>query len=532
MNKYDYISIVFLLALSTSVFSQATSEGIVNQPMRTNIPATGGDCEWCKRTVAVYALSYSEPEFTHAYAARWLAGIFDDNCVTIKAYDEEPKPEYVLSVRYEHDVNGYFKDLDFDAYHRPEGLEGGKIRQSVISIVLFCTQGDATPNTFPHRGFNAGEIEVQYFSNYTGEHWSAESDGISLDLIIQAITPQLLSARPLKNKMWDYEQTPAYCSITLQKEVVQPEEETEILIKNFKERRGRTPEYNITNYIMVRADKGEILNTDCTEMAYDPRIKIWAFDPSLKDGLAVKYKAPDKECTEEIIHVYNTCNIYKDKVEPAELSPIRDEIATKKIKTKCTSPWSGMVMYERNISWKDRQPTEYGYVEFTRQLTESATLNLTFGYTHTYDETEGGEEYYDNLIRAQGTYNCTVMNIDYVVDEKHGNWNKIDERATGSGNLEDIGGFLTVNPETERFTLNLDFTSPEITGKTVSTSDEGVIGEDTFTYMFNGYGTEFEGKMGENQITGSWSLPAGKNQVVTGEAGNVPGANFNWSFGR
>jgi hypothetical protein len=530
MSKYDYISIVILLALSTSVFSQATREETMNKPVGINTPTTGGECEWCKRTVAVYAQSYTEPEFTHAYAARWLAGIFDDDCVTIKAYGEEPKPEYVLSVRYEHDFNGYFKKIDFDTYHAPQRLEGGKIRQSVMSIVLFCTQGDATPHTYPHRGFNTGVIEVQDFSYYTDEDWSAESDGMSLDLIIQAITPQLRSSRPLKNRMWNYEQTPAYCSVTLQKEVVQPEEETEILIKNFKERRGRTPEYNITNYIMVRADKGEILNTDCTEMAYDPRIKIWAFDPSLKDGLAVKYKAPDKECTEEIIHVYNTCNIVK--VEPAELSPIRDEIATKKFKTKCTSPWSGTVMYERNISWKDKQPTEYGYVEYTRQLTESATLNLTFGYTHTYTDTEASEEYYDNLIRAQGTYNCTIINTELMVDEKDGSWNKIEERATGSGNLEEVGGFMTLNYDTGKYTLNLDFTSPEITGKTVITSDEGVIGEDTFTYMFNGYGTEFEEKMKENQITGSWSLPAGKNQVVTGATGNVPGAKFNWSFGR
>jgi hypothetical protein len=56
---------------------------------------------------------------------------------------------------------------------------------------------------------------------------------------------------------------------------------------------------------------------------------------------------------------------------------------------------------------------------------------------------------------------------------------------------------------------------------------------DTFTYMFNGYGTAFEGPTkNNNQITGSWNLPAGKNQVITGEAGNVPGANFNWNFGR
>jgi hypothetical protein len=529
MSKLYCIFIILIPALNTSVFSQADIVETLNRSTGTNTNVTVDDCEWCKRTVAVYALSYSEPEFTHAYAARWLAGIFDDNCVTIKAYGEEPKPDYVLSVIYEHDVNGYFRQIDFDTYHRPEGMEGGKIRQSVMSIVLFCTQGDATPHTFPQRGFNTGYIEVQDFSHYTDKDWSVESDGMSLDLIIQAITPQLLSARPLKNKMWNYEQTPAYCNITLQKDVLQPEEKTEILINNFKERRGSTPEFNITNYIMVRADKGEILNTDCTEMAYDPRIKIWAFDPSLKEGLTVKYKAPDKECTEEIIHVYNTCNI--NKVEPAEISPIRDEIATKKIETKCTSPWSGIVMYERNISWKDKQPTENGYVEFTRQLTESATLNLTFGYTHTYDETEGGEEYYDNLIKAQGTYKCTIISIDYTVDEKHGNWNKIEERASGSGNLEEVNGFITINYDNGSYTLNLDFTSPEITGKTVISSDGGVIGEDLFTYTFNGYGTQFEGTMSGKQISGSWSLPAGKNQVVTGDAGKVPGANFNWSFG-
>jgi hypothetical protein len=50
------------------------------------------------------------------------------------------------------------------------------------------------------------------------------------------------------------------------------------------------------------------------------------------------------------------------------------------------------------------------------------------------------------------------VNIDLVVDEKDGSWNKIDERATGSGNLEEVGGFLTVDPNTGKYILNIDFT--------------------------------------------------------------------------
>jgi len=533
MNKYDYFFIIFLLVFNTSVFSQPDEEETTNRLSGINSPVKTDDCEWCKRTVVVYALSYTTPEFTHAYAARWLSGIFSDNCVTIKAYGEEPEPEYVLSVRFEKDPDGKFERLHpAGTYHPIQGMGGGEIRRSVMAVALFMVDGNPTPRHIPNRGFSAGLIDVETFVPSFLESWYAEDSGMNLEKIMSLLEPQLRREKPLKNMLWDFEQTPVSCIVNPSKKIVGPGEEIEMEVTGFKDMKGRKPAINTVNRVLAKADKGEILNLDCQPSVADPKLMVWAYDLGTKDMITIKYKAPNTTCTEDIVKVWNSCEVRWDPPVPFPETKIRDEIGRTTVKTTCTKPWSGTVMYERNISWKDRQPTEYGYVEFTRQLSERATLYLTFGYTHTYTDTEGSEEYYDNLIQAQGTYNCTLKSIEYIVDEKNGHWNKIEETATNSGNLEDIGGFITVNPCTEKYNLNLDFSSPEITGTSIITADGGVHNESTFTYTINGYGTEFEGDIKEKKIAGSWNLPAGKNQVITGDTGNVPGAEFNWSIGR
>ena len=529
MSKFCCIFIILVPALNTSVFSQATSEGIVNQPTRTNTLSTGGDCEWCKRKVSVYACSESDPDFISEYAGQWLAGILGDNCAIVEPI-RDPIPEYVISVRFEKAPDGRFPMLHLPGYYfKPKTTEDNKLIKAAMVIVIIFVGGDANP-----RG-SMTDYPLGFENFYGNRVWmfSVVDTSMSLEAVKQKMTPHLLALKPLKEFLWNYEKTPVSCKINLQKEYLAPGEEMEIVLSDFKDINGGKPTSLVNNKILVVADPGRILNDDMITSVFNPGIKIrnyYAFEKQNK--LVIRYKAPDQECTEDDIEVWNSCEIRDEPFVSYEETPLKQGVAWKTIKTKCYNPFSGTVMYERIIKWNDKQPTGNGYVEQTRELAERATLNLTFGYTHTYNSSDESEDYYDDPIKASGTYSVTITNVDYVVDEKNGGWNKIEETANGSGNLEEVNGFMTLNYDTGKYTLNLDFTSPEITGKTVISSDGGVIGEDTFTYMFNGYGTQFEGTMSGKQMSGSWSLPAGKNQVVTGEAGKVPGANFNWSFGR
>jgi hypothetical protein len=69
-------------------------------------------------------------------------------------------------------------------------------------------------------------------------------------------------------------------------------------------------------------------------------------------------------------------------------------------------------------------------------------------------------------------------------------------------------------------------------GTRVTSASNGERFEEEYIYLINGYGVDFEGKVSNDAIIGTWSLPAGKNQVITEQSGKVPGATFTWNFSR
>lgn len=88
---------------------------------------SGGNCRWCDRTVAVKAISLTNPWFTDGVVASWLAPILSSSCVSIKAFGGEPMPEYVLVVRFESNIHGKLPNLDGTYYDHGEirGAGGG-----------------------------------------------------------------------------------------------------------------------------------------------------------------------------------------------------------------------------------------------------------------------------------------------------------------------------------------------------------------------------------------------------------------------
>lgn len=115
-----------------------------------------------------------------------------------------------------------------------------------------------------------------------------------------------------------FEKRPVECTLNPEKEDINPNEEIEIKISGFRDEYGqKSREFN---RIIVHADYGEITNGEKCDMG--PGYKVFA----VKDGLVrARYKAPDKS-GDDIIRVYNSCEIL-----PETLIPYSKTMTDKKI---------------------------------------------------------------------------------------------------------------------------------------------------------------------------------------------------------
>jgi len=103
----------------------------------------------------------------------------------------------------------------------------------------------------------------------------------------------------------------------------------EIKLSNWEDGKGRSiKESNISNRVVVEVEKGEILGDD-----YTPTIR---------------YKAPSAPILEDVLHVYNSCDILGSKsILPMDETEEKDEIATKKIRIK----YDLSAEMDVNVSW-------------------------------------------------------------------------------------------------------------------------------------------------------------------------------------
>jgi hypothetical protein len=294
---------------------------------------SGGDCKWCRRTVAVKAYSYTEPEFTSAMAAEWLSGILKDECTDLVPLEAAFEPEYVLAIRFEKSQDGRFPKLfEPNNYDKPifVGGDSGVIR-SYMGAALFFVGGDPKPS-----GKSFGiTIPVEYYGHYTGHLFLVRDNGMSLETVKTRIEPAFRALAPFKDVLRNYEQTPVKCTVNPSKKTVEPGEEIEVKVTGFTDYKGRKPEINIVNRILARAEIGEILNLDCNSSSADPKLKVWAYDLGTRDKITIKYKVPDKNCQDDVIKVWNSCEVKWDPPVPFSETKYRDEIGRATVKTSC-----------------------------------------------------------------------------------------------------------------------------------------------------------------------------------------------------
>ena len=310
------------------------------------------DNNGCKRTVVVKAISLTDPNFTSESVASWLSELLSTDFVSLKAFGEVPHPEYVLVARYEKNEEGkfktfspksdYWKKYDFSGLLelRRKGDESfledmtSTIAlipvgtRSIMEIQLQFCYGDLTQNGyFPSSGFN-----LELWGSYPDHSWRTTDTSMSLAVHKELMADKLREVIPFDEKvLWDYEQIPVKCQIDPEEIEVKPDEVIEIKLSNWEDRKGRSiKETNISNRVVVEVEKGEILDDD-----YTPTIR---------------YKAPSAPILEDVIHVYNSCDILGSKsIHPMDETEEKDEIAKKKIKIK----YELSVEMDVNVSWDE-----------------------------------------------------------------------------------------------------------------------------------------------------------------------------------
>ncbi len=307
------------------------------------------DSNECKRTVVIKAISLSDPDFTSESVASWLSELLITPNVIVKAFGEELHPEYVLVARFEKNEDGKFKSFssksdlwkkfDFSGLKelRRKGDESfledmtahvPKGTRSIMEFQLQFCYGDLTQNGyFPSSGFN-----LECWGNNTEYSWRTTDKSMSLVAHKELMAKKLRKFIPFDKKvLWDYEQTPVSCQIDPEEIEVKPEKQIQIKLSHWKDRRGRLiKELNFPTRILVEVEKGEILGDDNTPI--------------------IEYKAPPAPILEDVIHVYNSCDILDyESIHPLDDTEEKDEIAKKEIRIK----YDLSAEIDVNVTWDE-----------------------------------------------------------------------------------------------------------------------------------------------------------------------------------
>jgi len=307
------------------------------------------DSNGCLRTIVVKAISLTDPDFTSESVSGWLSKLLGTPFVLLQPFGEALNPEYVLVVRFEKNEDGKFKTFssngevsfieDITNTTTPIPVS----TRSIMELQLqFCGGYLAQNGYHPSSGFN-----LESWGNNTKYSWRTTDTSMSLDVHKELMAEKLSKVIPIDEKvLWDYEQHPFKCKIDPDEIEVKPDEEIEIRLYDWEDRKGRLiQETNITNRLIVEVETGEILND---ENDYTP---------------IIKYKAPPAPILEDVIHVYNSYDIldHEKSVLPLDETLENIEIAKKKIRVK----YDLSAEIDVKVNWDDDNDnnTEKGYFE-------------------------------------------------------------------------------------------------------------------------------------------------------------------------
>ena len=331
--------------------------------------------------------------------------------------------------------------------------------------------------------------------------------------------------RPLHEILWDFEKIPIKCNINPAKDLVKPDEEISIDVTSFKDQNGRT--LRKFNRVAVQAKNGKILNG--VKSSSNPDLRIFTLR---KSAIKVLYKAPEScEETEDVIYVYNSCDILDvDSVPLPETEP-RDKIAERIIQLDCGADWTGTVTYKRNINWTDKKLTKYHTMTSTRSLTEQATIRVPLKYTHSYET----EDYFDEGAPI-GSYTFSIMEQDVIIDSEGLPTTHL-KKAKGGGPLGAMTGTgeggaevtLVVDNKSNTYSLSVYIASPECSGEyTIKGPNTAVSLPYFWTLEVDGF--TIEGSAAKKTISGSWSGSSPTRGAMIGPGGMTEGATVTWHF--
>ena len=190
---------------------------------------------------------------------------------------------------------------------------------------------------------------------------------------------KMSSDKPIHEKLlWDFEKTPVECDIEPQKEEVFPGQMIDITISNCKGRKGE-PSREFQR-LVATVKHGYIANG---APVLDPDYEAFSYG----DGnVKIEYQAPGTcDNREDVVSVYNSCDIYNSTLHPLELTKKNKEIGEAKIKINCEKGFINITRkFTKRVERREFSKDEDGTVHWTslKKTIETNTVGIRGKLVH------------------------------------------------------------------------------------------------------------------------------------------------------
>lgn len=252
------------------------------------------------------------------------------------------KPEYYFTVEYDNDLEGEVKSrLTIKLWFYNDEL-----------VHIWQTESDRPKFTFN------GHLNLMFKNK---------------NAVFRETTP--LDTHVINN----FEKRPYRCEINTEKDELVPGDEMEVTIEDIEDIEGNpSREFN---RIIVQAVYGEVKGG--TDLRADPDLKAFM----VGDGkITFHYRAPSPSeaegFSEDIIYVYNACEVLDPSSLPLEWTSLKDKISQRKISIKKKQPYLEFDFtvsshYEKNgINDQENGTYQcYGQLKYHLKLTDSRKIN-------------------------------------------------------------------------------------------------------------------------------------------------------------
>jgi len=290
------------------------------------------------------------------------------------------------------------------------------------------------------KGEIKSKLQIDLFFNGSPEEhvrtWTTETDNpnakytlhknrmfMNDDAVLRRFYPMELTV------LNDFEKQPYTCDIKPEKETVNPGEIINVEITNIKDIEG--VDSREFNRLIVQSPDGEIL--DGTPLAADNDLKAFR----VGDGtVKFRYRASEScRQPENIIFVYNSCDILNEELWPLAISGMQDKIAEKKISLLCAD-WSGTVSFTIRSSSEDTETDPGVTITEKKDFVSQGSVSVDLYYNEELED-------FEQMSAPSGSYTHTYT---HVLTVRSGNTAARTERKCKCS-----GGFTDEGPDERSF---------------------------------------------------------------------------------